>query len=584
MPETVASDEPHWDQRCDFLVIGSGGGGMLAAIRAHDLGLSTLVVEASDKYGGSTGMSGGALWVPDNLHMPAAGIHDSPEEALRYLRQVTAERTDDTRLRAYIEQSAEMVRYLEAHTEVKLSPCASYCDYYPEYAGAKPGARTIEPRPYSARKLGRHADQLRRSGQGLVLGRMGLTAVEAHRLVQFSLLSYLLMFWILLRYWLDLGARRKGRADNRLTLGTALAGRLRRSLLDRDVPLSLSTRAQELIVEAGRVVGAVVHKDGKPQRIQARVGVLLAAGGFERNLEMRQRYQQHPITASWTAGNPHNIGDGIRMGEAVGGALDLMDEAWWTPVTMLPNEYAWLLVVEKSMPGAIIVNKAGRRFTNEAAPYGDVVHAIYAANTQPEAASIPAYLVFDARYRRSYPVGPLGPSKLQPDSAVGKRLRREFLRKASSLPELAKLLGIDAEGLCASVERFNALARTGVDQDFKRGESAYDRYYSDAKIRPNSSLAPIVEAPFYAIEVFPGDLGTKGGLVTDAQARVLRQDGGVIPGLYAAGNCAASIMGRSYPGAGGTIGPAMTFGFIAAGHAAAVAETRATENQSAAAE
>lgn len=572
-----------FDHSCEFLVIGSGGGGMTAALRAYDLGLDTLVLEAGDKYGGSTGMSGGALWVPNNPHMTAAGVTDSPEEALRYLQQVTHGRTDETRLRAYVDKAPEMVRYLESRTELKLSACASYCDYYPEYAGGKPGARTIEPVPFRARKLGAHEAQLRRSGQGLVLGRMGLTAVEAHRLVQFSFLSYLLMAWIFLRYWTDVRARRKGKADGRLTLGTALVGRLRRSLLDRDIPLWLETRAQELIVERGRVIGARATRAGKTLRIEARAGVLLAAGGFERNLEMRAQYQKKPITAVWTAGNPHNLGDGIRMGAAVGGALDLMDEAWWTPVSMLPNDYAWLLVVEKSMPGGILVNAAGQRFTNEAAPYGDVVHEIYAAN-RTDASTIPCYLVFDARYRRSYPCGPLGPSKLQPDSAIGKRLRREFLHKAGSLAELAKRIGVDPQGLEQTIARFNVQARAGRDTDYKRGESSYDRYYSDAKVTPNSSLAPLVEAPFYAIAVYPGDLGTKGGLVTDAQARVLTADRNVIAGLYATGNCSASIMGTSYPGAGGTIGPAMTFGYIAANHAAEAARVERLKLESAAAE
>jgi 3-oxosteroid 1-dehydrogenase len=572
-----------FDHSCDFLVIGSGGGGMTAALRAHDLGLSTLVIECSDKFGGSTGMSGGALWVPNNPHMAAAGVTDSPDEALTYLRRVVRQPGDDERLRAYVQHAAEMVRYLEARTALELSPCSNYCDYYPEFPGGKPGARTIEPVPYSARKLGAHADQLRRSGQGLVLGRMGLTAVEAHRLVQFSWLSYLLMLWIFLRYWLDVRARRKGKADDRLTLGTALVGRLRRSLADRDIPLWLETRAQELIVKDGRVIGARVERDGRPLRIAARAGVLLASGGFERNLAMREQYQRQPITATWTAGNPHNLGDGIRMGEAVGGALDLMEEAWWTPVSLLPNDYAWLLVVEKSMPGSILVNQAGQRFTNEAAPYGDVVHAIYDAN-RPEAPSIPCHLIFDARYRRSYPVGPLGPSKLQPDSAIGKRLRREFLHKAGSLVELAARIGVDPHGLERTVERFNAQARAGNDDDFGRGQSSYDRYYSDAKIKPNSSLAPIVEAPFYAIAVYPGDLGTKGGLMTDAQARVLTAERRIIPGLYAAGNCSASIMGTSYPGAGGTIGPAMTFGYLAAIHAAEAARTTQSDPASAAAE
>jgi 3-oxosteroid 1-dehydrogenase len=561
----------NWDHTTDLLVIGSGGGGMVAAIVAHDRGARTLVVEKGDKFGGSTGMSGGALWVPMNDHLARAGISDSRDEALTYMRKVAGPRVLESRIVAYVDHAAEMVRYLEQRTRVKFSACPEYPDYYPEYPGGKPGARTIEPRPYGARKLGAHADELQRSAQGLVLGRMGLTAVEAKTLVQFSFLSYVLMFWIVLRYWLDVRARLKGKADNRLTLGTSLVGRLRHSLLDREVPVWLGTSAEELIVEQGKVVGALVRRGGKSLRVRAERGVLLACGGFERNLAMREQYQRQPTSDVWTAGSPNNQGDGIRMGQALGAATDLMDDAWWTPVTMIPPQFAWLLVVEKSMPGSILVNRAGQRFTNEAAPYIDVVNGIYAAN-RPDNPSIPAYLVFDARYRKSYPVGPLGPSKLQPDSAIGGRLKKSgFLKKASSLSGLAEKIGVDARGLEQTVQRFNELAKSGRDTDFGRGESLYDRYYSDAKISPNSCLAPIQAAPFYAIEVYPGDLGTKGGLVTDELGRVLTEQGRTIPGLYATGNCSASVMGNSYPGAGGTIGPAMTFGYLAAQHAVGVA-------------
>jgi 3-oxosteroid 1-dehydrogenase len=573
-----------WDHTTDLLVIGSGGGGMTAALVAHDRGVRTLVLEKGDKFGGSTGMSGGALWVPMNDHLAGAGIQDSREEALTYVRLVTKGRVPEDRLVAYVDHAHEMVRYLEEKTRLRLGACPTYPDYYPEYEGGKPGARTIEPQPYSARKLGRHAAELQRSQQGLVLGRMGLTAVEAKTLVQFSFLSYLLMFWIMLRYWLDVPARMKGKADNRLTLGTSLVARLRHSLLDRNIPLWLGTKAEELVMEDGRVVGAVVTQGGKRLRIRAEQGVLLASGGFERNLGMREQYQRHPTSDVWTAGSPNNQGDGIRMGQALGAAVDLMDDAWWTPVTMIPPDFAWLLVVEKSMPGSIMVNKAGARFTNEAAPYVDVVNGMYAAN-DPAAPSIPSHLVFDARYRRSYPVGPLGPSKLQPDSAIAGRLKKSgFLKKAATLAGLAEKIGVDPAGLEQTVKRFNEQARSGKDTDFRRGESLYDRYYSDAKIKPNSCLAPIVEAPFYAIAVYPGDLGTKGGLVTDADARVQDERGVAIPGLYATGNCSSSVMGNSYPGAGGTIGPAMTFGYLAARHATRAASAEAGQQVASAAE
>jgi len=573
-----------WDHEVDFLVIGSGGGGMTAALMAHDLGAKALVVEKSEKFGGSTGMSGGALWVPNNPHMEKHGIADSREEGLTYLRQVTKGNVPEERLTAYVDYSLEMINYLEAKGNVKLSACPTYPDYYPDYEGGKPGARSIEPRPYSARKLGKHADQLRRSEQGLVLGRMGITAVEAKTLVAFTFLSYVLMFWVFLRYYLDFRARRKGRADNRLTLGTSLVGRLRKALLDRDVPVWLETGAEELVVEDGRVVGAVVTQNGEKKRVRANSGVLLAAGGFARNQAMREEHMRAPANNVWSAGNTHNQGDGIRMAQAAGASVALMDDAWWTPVTMMPDEFAWLLVVEKSMPGGIMVNAAGKRFTNEAAPYVDVVNGMYDAN-DPTTPSIPSWLVFDARYRRSYPVGPLGPSRLQPDNAIGGRLKKfGFLKKSGTLEGLAEKIGVDAPGLKDTIEKFNEFAKAGKDEDFNRGDSLYDCYYGDTKAGPNASLAPLKEAPFYAIEVFPGDLGTKGGVVTNPNGQALRDDGTPIPGLYATGNCSASVMDRSYPGAGGTIGPSMTFGYLAAHHATGRAKIASPEDVPAAAE
>lgn len=566
-----------WDHKTDFLVVGSGGGGMTAALVAKKHGLDVLVIEKTGLFGGSTGLSGGNIWIPNNPHMEGVGVRDSREDALVYLKGITKGRVPEERIVAYVDKAPEMVRYLEANSDVKFMAVPRYPDYYPEHPGGKIGARSIEPLPFRAGKLGPEEKNLRRSGQGLVLGRMGLTAKEAHTLVQFSFWSFVLMFWIMLKYWFDIGARRKGRGDGRLCLGVALVGRLRRALMDANVPLWLNAACDDLIVEDGRVVGAKVLRDGDTVRIRAERGVLFAAGGFAKNAKLRQQYQQAPIGSDWTAACEGNTGEVIGMGQALGAAVDLMDDAWWTPVTLLPDGYPWLLVVEKSMPGCIMVNRAGKRFTNEAAPYVDVVKGQYAANAE-HAPSIPAYLIFDQRYRRSYPCGPLGPSRLQPDSSLPKRLRQGFLKKSGTLAGLADKLGVDAAGLEAEIARFNQFAKAGKDEDFQRGDSLYDRYYSDSKIKPNPSLAPIVEAPFYAIEVWPGDLGTKGGLVTDVDGRVLKEDGSAIPGLYATGNCSAAVMGNTYPGAGGTIGPSMTFGYAAALHAAGAATAESARN------
>ena len=301
-----------------------------------------------------------------------------------------------------------------------------------------------------------------------------------------------------------------------------------------------------------------VLRDGKPTLIGARRGVLIATGGFERNEEMRHRYQRSPIGTDWTTGAAGNTGDGIVAGQELGAATGLMDDAWWGPSIPLPGG-PYFCLAERSLPGCVLVNGAGQRFVNESAPYVDAVHAMYEGNT-PENPHIPAWLIFDQRYRDRYVF-------------AGRPPRRPFPRRwyaagavfqAPDLAALGDAIGVDPGALTKTVARFNEFARAGHDEEFSRGESAYDRYYGDPRCRPNPNLAPLAKAPFYAAAIVPGDLGTKGGLRTDARARVLREDGSVIDGLYAAGNASAAVMGHSYAGAGATIGPAMTFGYIAA--------------------
>ena len=368
------------------------------------------------------------------------------------------------------------------------------------------------------------------------------------------------MVGCILRYF----SRRKYGRDTRLTAGNALIGRFRKALVDRNVQIRLSSTVTGLIRENNRVVGVTVENNGEITRIGARCGVLLAAGGFSRNAKMRQTHQQAPITAEWGAGNLRNQGDGHNMGAEVGGVLAQMDEAWWTPTILIPRqELAWVIVVEKNLPHCIIVDQSGHRFLNEAAPYLDVVKAMYAAHKETDRA-IPAWMIFDATFRHKYPAGPLAPGYAVPDKRLSKRYLDQFLVKANTVEQLAAKTQIDADTLQEGITRFNAQAVSGVDSDFNRGDSLSDRYYGDPNVKPNPCLGPIVTPPFYALQVWPGDLGTKGGLVTDSGARVLDSEGQPIGGLYAAGNCAASIMGKTYPGAGGTIAPALTFGFLSA--------------------
>jgi len=555
-----------WDQTVDLLIVGSGAGAMGTAICAHDRGAKTLLIEKTALYGGSSAMSGGSLWIPNNHLMAAAGVRDTPQEALTYLQAITQGAVPETKLRAYVDTAPVMLKYLSDRAGLRMQSMLTYTDYYPEAPGGKPGGRSVEPEHFDARLLGDEFDRQREPAvQELVVGRMSMTATEAHHILARHPGWGKLMGGIMLRYWLDVGGRIKSKRDRSLSLGNALIGMLRRALLERNIPLWLESPARELVVEDGHVAGAVVQRDGRPLRIAATKGVVLAAGGFESNDEMRKQYLPNPTKAEWTTANPGNTGDIIRMGQALGAAVDLMDDAWWGPTTVVPGEErARMLVIEKGLPGSLFVNKRGKRFLNEAAPYNDICKRMYENHT-PESPCVPCYMIFDATFRKKYPCGPLLPAAQQPDWALPKKLKENgYLKKADTLEGLAAQLGIDAAGLQQSVATMNEYARNGRDPEFHRGESLFDKYYGDEKVKPNPCLAPIEKAPYYGIVVYAGDLGTKGGLRTDVHARVLTDSGEPIAGLYAIGNSSASVMGRTYPGAGGTMGPAMAFGYLIA--------------------
>jgi 3-oxosteroid 1-dehydrogenase len=556
----VSVMDNRWDHTTDVLVVGSGGGGMTAALMARDRGADALVIEKSSLYGGSTSMSGGSVWIPNNHLMKKAGLADSLEEALTYLKAVTAGRVSEERLRAYVKAAPEMVKYLEEKSHVRFQVVPGYSDYYPGLAGGKPGGgRTIEAAPFDARKLGRTRAELRPlPRQARVFGRMMATAYDAHRLLDSSMLGRIRAARIFALYLLN-PFRSLAKTDTRLTLGNALAGRLRLSLADRHVPVWLNTSASHLIVDGGRVVGVEAQKAGQGVRIRSNKAVILAAGGFAHNKAMREEYQRQPITDAWTVASPADDGDGIQMGLELGASVEFMDDAWWMPTSVAPGEEMPIMsIVDRSLPGCIIVNKQGRRFTNEAAPYIDVVKSQYASHFR-DGGAIPAHFLMDQRFRRRYPAGPM-----MPMSTPKRFISSGYLKVADTLEGLAEKCGIDPVGLVAEVKKFNEYAAAGRDLDFKKGDTAIDRFYADASVKPNPCLGPLDKPPFCAIELWPGDLGTKGGLVTDDHARVLRQDGSPIDGLYATGNCSASVMGNSYAGAGATIGPSMAFGYIAA--------------------
>jgi len=560
----------NWDEEFDVVVIGSGAGAMTAGIVAHDRKAKVLLVEKAERYGGSSAMSGGSLWIPQSHFMAEAGIEDSRDEALTYLEEITAGQVESAKLEAYVDQAPDVMRYLAEHAHLKMYSMPAYSDYYPRAKGSKPGGRSLDPETFDARGLGDDLLAMQdQNPQMLVMGRLFMTIPESRTMLTRAPGWIRLMMRLMVRYVLDIPWRFKSKRDRFLAMGNSLVGMLRQAMLDRGIPLWLESGVSDLVVDEGRVVGVVVQRDGQPVRVRAQKGVVVAAGGFEGNQAMREKYLPGPTRVEWTCANKKNTGDLIELARDLGAGIEFMDEGWWGPVTVVPGEEnARMLVIEKSLPGSVMVNKAGKRFVNEAAPYIDVVNAQYEDHSD-EAPCVPCYLVFDARFRKSYPVGPMLPGAQQPDLFITQMLRDGYLKKANTLAELAAKLGVDAANLEETIARNNEFAKTGNDLDFGRGDTVFDRYYGDENVEPNPCLAPIVEAPFYGMESYPGELGTKGGIRTDERARVLTEEGEVIEGFYAVGNCSSPVMGRTYAGAGATLGPATTFGYIAARDATA---------------
>ncbi len=559
------NDTNRWDQEFDVVVVGSGGGGLTAALCAQSHGLSAVVVEKSDKYGGTSAVSGGGIWIPCNDDIARTGGSDSYEEALTYLKSLIGDAVPQANLEAYLKNAPEMVRYLARTFGVHYHNVPKYPDYFPTHPGGKAGWRSMQPDAFDARLLGAEFDRQRESFPGtLLMGRIAMDQIEAHTLFSRGPGWIRLTLKLLLRYWLDFAWRRKTHRDRRQVLGQGMVAALRYAMMQRNLPLQLNTGLESLIEEDGRVVGLTVSQKGRTLRYRARRGVVLACGGFESNQQMREQYLAKPTRVAWTAAPPINRGDGIRAGQAIGAALGHMDLVWGSPTVNKPGAAQQVtLFVERGMPGCVAVNRKGRRFVNEAAAYPDFRNAMYADDAKGNG-TVPCWLVFDATFRYKYPMGIFLPGQIEPDAKLPKDWLDKVYYRADSLDALAAKIGVDAAGLKDTVAKMNGYAKTGVDLEFHKGETAIDTYYSDPSVKPNSCLGPIVKPPFYAVKLDAGEIGTKGGLVTDARARVLREDGGVIAGLYAVGNTADAVMGPTYAGAGSTLGPAMTFAYVAA--------------------
>ncbi len=555
---------------CDVLVVGSGCAGMSAAITAASKGLKVIVAEKADFYGGTTSRSGGWLWVPNTHLAKALGHQERPDQALEYIRDQAGSAFNEKRTRSFLENGPKAIEFFMSKTAVQFDMPLTFPDYHAEAPGAAQGGRSMVTRPYDARELG---DLLKTLGPVLPeLTVFGVTIGSGKDIIHFmrasrSLESAWYVTKRLTKHFLEVMRHGRGML---LTNGNALAARLARSAADLSIPVWLSSPAVELLRDGGRVTGAVVQREGQRVKVHARCGVVLASGGFPHDIERRKATYPHVTTGHehWSPTAKANTGDGARMAEAVGGQFDasLQSAAAWTPMSLVTRKDGTQGIfphfIDRAKPGVIAVNLDGRRFTNEANSYHDVVQAIVKASKGKSENA--CWLIADHRAIRRYGLGFVKPFPLP----MGGHLRSGYLKKGRTPAELARQIGVDPAALEETIRSYNAEAQFGRDPQFGRGSKAYNRYQGDALHGPNPCVEPLRTGPFYAIKLVPGDLGSFMGIKTNESAQVIDAQGAPIPGLYAAGNDAASIMGGEYTGAGITLGPGLTFGFIAAQHIA----------------
>lgn len=559
-------------QECDLLVIGSGAGGLSAAVTAAFHGLKVIVAEKAEVLGGATAWSGGWMWIPLNPLARRGGIVESPDAPRTYLKHELGNRYDAARIDAFLDNGPRMVAFFESHTALQFSDGNAIADIRGRAPGAGTGGRSVAPAPYDARELGPLAAMLRRPMRETSLIGMPIMAgadLRAFMTATRSLSSFLHVAKRLGRHVLDLA--RHGRAMQ-LVNGSALVARLARSARDLGVDLRVSSPVRRLLLDEGRVVGAVVETAAGEQTIHARRGVVLATGGFAHDKERRRELFAHAPTGTehWTLPPPSVTGDGLRLGEAAGGAVDatLAAPGAWCPVSLVPypdgSQGHFPHIIERGKPGLIGVLANGKRFVNEADGYHDYVAAMLAA--VPPGREVASWLICTRAFQRRYGLGVAKPAPIP----VAPHIRSGYLKTGRTIEELAVACGIDPIGLRRTVEEYNLHARRGEDPAFGRGSTLFNRKQGDPAQQPNPCVAPIEAGPFYAVKVLPGSFGTFAGLKADAFARVLGEAGAPIEGLYAAGGDMASIMGGHYPAGGINLGPAMTFGYVAARHAAGV--------------
>jgi len=545
------------DEEFDFVVVGSGGGSMCAGLVMRQAGKSVLILEKTALVGGSTAKAGGVMWIPANRFMAQAGVTDSVEQGEEYLNAVVEAREGDApgtsreRRRTYITEANAMLDFLERQG-VPFERAPLWPDYYDDRAGGTPG-RTVHAKLFNVNELGAWKDRLRPNAFQMPVPIYEATSLP---LVKRSWQSKWLAFKMVMR-----GLTAKLTGKHWVTAGAALQGRMLKAALAAGVDLRTGSPVKGVIMEGDRVVGVETLKDGKPWRVGARLGVLLNAGGFSHNQDMRDRYIPHTKT-EWTHAAEGDTGDMHRELMRIGAQMAQMEEMVGNQMMLPPEGDPAGAQMQLAKPHAFLVDQSGERYMNEGGSY--MLFCQNMLERHRTVPAVPSWIIMDSQFMRDYMLAASMPGSNRPDHWFSSG----FLRKGETIEELAQACGIDPARLKATTDRFNGFARKGVDEDFHRGANRYDKWLGDHTHKPNAGLGTVEEGPFFAVQVYPGDVGTFGGAVTDCSARVLREDGSVIEGLYATGTTTAAVMGRTYPGAGCSIGPSFTFGFVAAKHAA----------------
>lgn len=562
------------DETFDFIIVGSGGGSMCAALVVKSMGMNPLILEKTDLFGGTTAKSGGIMWIPNNRFMKEAGVEDSVEKATTYLDHVVGDHNDTPgatreRRHTYITRAPEMVDFL-VDQGIKLRRHPYWPDYYSNAPGAVESGRTVYAELFDASVLGEARKKLRPNFVPVPVktdemwdlplyktnwGSKKVFAKVALRMVLAKLTG---------RHWQPSGA--------------ALQGRMFEKALQAGVDMRTNAAVERILTDdGGRVTGVKARIDGRERTFAARRGVLINAGGFARNQEMRDKYQPG-TSAQWTGTCPGDTGEMIQDMMRIGAAVAQMDEMVGNQAAFPPENPDGIafVVSEVAKPHSMVVDQSGERYLNENQSYMSFCQQMLARDKTVGA--VPSWMVFDSEYARKYMVASTMPGSKRPQSWFD----RDFLKKGDTIEELAEQCGIEPARLRASVDRFNGFVRQGKDEDFGRSDSAYNRFLGDKGHKPVASLGTIEKGPFFAYRFYPGDVGTYGGVITDTEARVLREDGTVIPGLYATGISTASVMGRAYPGAGCSVGPSFVWGYIAARHAMAQAAEPVAERELAA--